>query len=148
MTDKFKFALNKYLAAIKEDYIQWGKPEAHLTETERSVRAMSRERFCKSLLYQEGKKYIKVLEQDFSDPTALMDRVHSFIVLEDSDKFKAGDILMASSYSRPNTKGKSPARGNIFEEYKVRWTGALYDDEMKKFLKQKSWKYPEKETLA
>ena len=64
MTDKFKFALNKYLAAIKEDYIQWGKPEAHLTASERSVRAMSRERFCKSLLYQEGKKYIKVVSAE------------------------------------------------------------------------------------
>ena len=148
MSDKFKFALNKYLAAIKEDYIQWGKPEAHLTATERSVRAMSRERFCNSLLYQEGKKYIKVLEQDFSDPTALMDRVHSFIVKENSDKFKAGDILMASSYDRPNVKGKNPARGNIFEEYQVKWTGALYADEMEKFLKQKSWKYPKAESLA
>ena len=109
MTDQFKFALNKYLAAIKEDYIKWGKAERHLTAAERSIQAMSRERFCKSLLYQEGKKYAKVLEQDFSDPTALMDRVHSFVVLEDSDKFKAGDILMASSYNRPNTKGKNPA---------------------------------------
>ena len=48
----------------------------------------------------------------------------------------------------PNVKGKNPARGNIFEEYQVKWTGALYADEMEKFLKQKSWKYPKAESLA
>ena len=36
---------------------------------------------------------------------------------------KRGDILKAASWNAPAT---NKARGNIFEEYTVQWTGPLY----------------------
>ena len=132
MTKEFRFALNKYLTAIKEDYAKWNKPKSGATETRERIREEFIQRFFQSITYDVGKKYLKVVERNLSDPTALMDRVHSFIVMEDNDKFKAGDILMAANYNSPTTKGKRPVRGNIFGEYEVKWTGALYADEIKK----------------
>lgn len=66
--------------------------------------------------FDEGRKYIKVViaQSGFSS-------VHSFIVKEDHGKFKAGDILKASSWKAPATNF---ARGNVLEgRYKARWTG-------------------------
>ncbi len=131
MTKEFRFALNKYLTVIKEDYAKWNGPKSEATEIQERVREELIRKFFKSITYDIGKKYLKVVERDSSDPTALMDRVHSFIVMKDNDKFKAGDILMAANYSSPVTNGKHPVRGNIFEEYEVKWTGALYVNEMK-----------------
>ena len=131
MTKEFRFALNKYLTVIKEDYVKWNRPQSDMTETQNKVREEAIQRFFKSITYDIGKKYLKVVERNLSDSTALMDRVHSFIVMEDNDKFKAGDILMAANYNRPTTKGKCPVRGNIFGEYEVKWTGVLYINEMK-----------------
>jgi len=37
--------------------------------------------------------------------------------------FRYGDILKAASWATPARNG---ARGNVFEEYTVRWTGPLY----------------------
>jgi hypothetical protein len=53
--------------------------------------------------------------------------VHSFIVKEDKEirgKFwKKGDILKPASWKTP---ALNKARGNIFENYIVKWTGPLY----------------------
>ena len=132
MTKEFRFALNKYLTVIKEDYAKWNGPKSDATEIQERIREEFIQRFFQSITYDVGKKYLKVVERNLSDPKALMDRVHSFIVMEDNDKFKAGDILMAANYNSPSTNGKRPVRGNIFGEYEVKWTGALYADEMKK----------------
>ena len=131
MTKEFRFALNKYLTAIKEDYAKWNGPKSDATEIQERIREEFIQRFFQSITYDVGKKYLKVVERDLSDPTALMDRVHSFIVMKDNDKFKAGDILMAANYNSPATNGKHPVRGNIFGEYEVKWTGALYITELK-----------------
>ena len=131
MTKEFRFALNKYLTTIKEDYASSNSLNDNLTDVQRKVREEFIQRFFQSITYDVGKKYLKVVERNSSDPTALMDRVHSFIVMEDNDKFKAGDILMSANYNSPATNGKHPVRGNIFGEYEVKWTGALYFNEMK-----------------
>jgi hypothetical protein len=62
-----------------------------------------------------GKKYIKIIK----------DRaVWGFIVnVENDKKFKYGDILKAAGYNAP---ARNAARGNVFENYEVRWTGPLY----------------------
>jgi hypothetical protein len=66
--------------------------------------------------FVEGRKYIKVVTTQSG-----FGSVHSFIVKEDHGKFKAGDILMASSWKAPATNF---ARGNVLEgRYKARWTG-------------------------
>ena len=61
-----------------------------------------------------GSKYVKLINGG---------SVWGFVVKNDGDKFKRGDILKAASWSTPAT---NKARGNIFEEYTVQWTGPLY----------------------
>lgn len=65
-----------------------------------------------------GRKYAKIVrDNDVS--------VWGFVQLEDDDKFKAGDILKASSWSAP---ARNKARGNILtgDLSWVRWTGVKY----------------------
>ena len=61
-----------------------------------------------------GKKFIKVQNNNSA---------HTFIVLEDDGKFKAGDILKAASWSAP---AKNFARGNVItgDFRSIRWAGA------------------------
>jgi len=61
-----------------------------------------------------GRKYVKLISGN---------SVWGFVVKEDSDKFKKGDILKPAGWAKPATNA---ARGNIFEEYTVQWTGPLY----------------------
>ena len=62
-----------------------------------------------------GKKFIKLV-QDRS--------VFAFIVKEDTDKFKKGDILKPAGYNAPALN--SP-RGNVLTgNYNIQWTGPLY----------------------
>ena len=61
-----------------------------------------------------GRKYVKLINKG---------SVWGFVVKNDGDKFKRGDILKPASWAAPAT---NKARGNIFEEYTVEWTGPLY----------------------
>jgi len=68
----------------------------------------------KFVINTRGSKYVKLIN----------DRaVWGFVVKKDSAKFKRGDILLAAGWSAP---ALNKARGNIFEEYSVAWTGPLY----------------------
>jgi O-glycosyl hydrolase len=65
-----------------------------------------------------GRKYAKIVrERDVS--------VWGFVQLQDDDKFKAGDILMASSWSAP---ARNKARGNVLtgDLSMVQWQGPEY----------------------
>ena len=66
------------------------------------------------IINTRGKKYVKLINGT---------GVWGFVVKEDDGKFKKGDILKPASWSAP---AKNKARGNIFEEYTVNWTGPLY----------------------
>jgi len=71
--------------------------------------------FENSFTIKEGKKYIKITRDN---------GVWGFIVNTDDDaKFKRGDILKAAGYNAP---ARNAARGNIFEEFSVAWTGPHY----------------------
>jgi len=61
-----------------------------------------------------GSKYVKLINKG---------SVWGFVVKKDGDKFKRGDILKPASWAAPAT---NKARGNIFEEYTVQWTGPMY----------------------
>lgn len=62
----------------------------------------------------DGKKYMKIALKNGS--------VWGFIVKQADNKFKAGDILKAASWSSP---AKNFARGNIFSTLDhFHWTGA------------------------
>ena len=71
--------------------------------------------FENSFTIKQGKKYIKIIRDN---------GVWGFIVNTDDDKlFKKGDILKAAGYNAP---ARNAARGNIFEDYSVAWTGPHY----------------------
>lgn len=68
-----------------------------------------------------GKKFIKVVQ----DRT-----VFAFIVKEDTDKFKKGDILKPAGYNAPAQNG---ARGNVLTgDYYIQWTGPCYMDSQRR----------------
>ena len=68
-----------------------------------------------------GKKFIKVVQGN---------TVFAFIVKEDTDKFKKGDILKPAGYNAPAQNG---ARGNVLTgNYYINWTGPLYMDSQRR----------------
>lgn len=71
--------------------------------------------FSNKISWKIGKKYVKVLTET---------SVWGFIVNCDDDKqFNRGDILKAANF---NTPARNQARGNIFGEYRINWTGPRY----------------------
>ena len=69
--------------------------------------------YAEGLSSKIGKKYIKIISNG---------SVWGFINLG-NPKFKKGDILKAAGWATP---ALNKARGNIFEDYVVRWTGPCY----------------------
>ena len=113
-------ALKEYKKKIGDDYENWtlgSKALLSADNIEKRIKENSVIEFKNGIDHICGSKYIKVIRRD--NQTS----VHSFIVnIYDDDKFKYGDILKAASWNAP---ARNFARGNVFEEYKVRWTGAM-----------------------
>ncbi len=111
-------ALENYIKKIGDDYENWTLGSRSLLSDDniaKRIRENSVEEFKNGLEYRMGSKYIKVVKTDNQES------VHSFIVnTKKDDKFKYGDILKAASWKTP---ARNFARGNIFENYKVRWVG-------------------------
>ena len=107
--------INKLLENIKEDYINWS---THNGKKEISSYTQGvLDNFDDNVQVKHGKKYIKIVG-------GISSGVWGFIVAtDDHPKFKKGDILKAAGYNNPATNA---ARGNVFEEYTIRWTGPLY----------------------
>jgi len=111
----FNEGLEGLLEAIKMDYYRWylrteyckGEEDA-MDEAEKMKDQMS---------FEEGRKYIKVLRTDNQQS------VWGFIMKDDDNKFKKGDILMAAGFNAP---ARNKPRGNILEEYFINWTGPRY----------------------
>jgi len=116
MNNDMKKALDNYIEKIKEDYKKW--TYSGTSRGSDVVKDEMNTKFCNSISIKEGQKYYKVLTEN---------SVHSFIVKEDSTirgkDFKKGDMLKAASWASP---ALNCARGNIFTNYIVQWTGALY----------------------
>ena len=107
--DRHVRELGTYLTKIKADYHKW----QDRTEGCTKIKDQMFDDFCESLSYKAGRNYIKVSSGHST---------HSFIVAKPTKGFKEGDILMAKSWAAPATNF---ARGNIFEDYTIRWTGAV-----------------------
>ena len=115
-------AIEVLVEAIKTDYRDWmnrsfgglaAKREdgPEYSETNRDMI----ERFEKTLRVEEGRKYIKIVQNG---------GVWGFIVKDNGPKFKQGDILKAVSWASPSLS--TAARGNVFNGYSIAWTGPHY----------------------
>ena len=80
--------------------------------------------YANSIRISEGRKYYKVTVKRVNSDCSkwIRHEAHSFIVKQDDAKFSKGDILKAASWAAPATNF---ARGNILEDFEIRWTGAL-----------------------
>jgi hypothetical protein len=104
-------AIEKLLEAIVADYVAWHNVES-VHEHKREGKLRMIENFKNKLSVKSGKKYIKVISDD---------SVWGFIVnTADDPQFRYGDILKAAGWATP---ARNSARGNVFGEYSVAWTG-------------------------
>ena len=110
--ERFTKAIDKLLAKATEDYSAWCERSSGLTD------GSAIEDFAEGFEINSGRKYIKIIRNDGNQRS-----VWGFIVKQDFGKFLAGDILKPAGWAAPATNA---ARGNIFSEYTVRWTGPLY----------------------
>ena len=116
--DTLEQGINNMMAGAKDDYIKMS------TIGGKELTGYSKEQVDKwdSLIRVEiGQKFIKVVQEN---------TVFAFIVKEDTDKFKKGDILKPAGYNAPAQNG---ARGNVLTgNYYVQWTGPLYMDSQRR----------------
>ena len=98
----------------KADYVKFVTASGRGAPEPGSYFAKTLDNFEDSFTIKQGKKYIKIIRDN---------GVWGFIVKEDGPKFKKGDILKAAGWNAPATNA---ARGNIFEEFSVAWTGPHY----------------------
>ncbi len=103
------------IGKIKADYIKFATAGDRGTPEPGSYFANQIANFDNDVQVKYGKKYIKIVKDN---------GVWGFIVNTDNDKlFKKGDILKAAGFNAP---ARNAARGNVFENYSVAWTGPHY----------------------
>lgn len=108
-----KSELIKLKKAIIADYVLWNSHRDY----DEDFKADRIAEFAEELVVEEARKYIKVFTRSGGT-------IWGFIMKEDDNKFKKGDLLKAASWSAP---ARNKARGNILtDDYEVRWTGPLY----------------------
>jgi hypothetical protein len=119
-------AIDKFKAIVFKDYeaFQYGmwrkdiKEKPQLNDHYNKLSADAVTKFKNGFSMSETKYYYKFISDG---------GVHSFIVKEDKEirrkAWKKGDILKPAGF---NTPALNKPRGNIFGNYKVRWTGPLY----------------------
>lgn len=108
--------ITKLIQAIKDDYIKFATRNGKQPLS--GYFADSVAKFDDTIQIKEGKKYIKIIREN---------GVWGFIAKEDfvskGKVFNKGDILKAAGWQAP---ALNSARGNIFENYSVAWTGPHY----------------------
>lgn len=112
MNYEMSAALCEVVNAIKADYYR--STSRNGTRELNDVNKRMIDEFNAEIGYDVGRKYVKITRNNGGS-------VWGFVMLEDDSKFKAGDILKAAGWATP---ARNFARGNVFGEYNVRWTGA------------------------
>ena len=120
LTD-FDTAIEVLLEAIRTDYRDFTERGA-IAKMRRSngdgefcnINREMIEEFDTALSVKRGSKYTKIIKGG---------SVWGFIVNADNGRFRAGDILKAASWAAPAINA---ARGNIFDGYRIEWTGPHY----------------------
>ncbi len=102
-----------YLEHIVADYDRWTNQSIAQDPITKRIREQMFNEFKTKIRVDEGSKFIKVVTNG---------SCHSFIVKQDTGKFKRGDILKAASWRAP---AKNFSRGNVLTGNfsNVRWTG-------------------------
>ena len=120
LTD-FDTAIEVLLEAIRTDYRDFTDRGAiakmHRSNGDGEFCNINREmigEFEDALSVKRGSKYTKIIKGG---------SVWGFIVNADNGRFRAGDILKAASWAAPAINA---ARGNIFDGYRIEWTGPAY----------------------
>lgn len=108
-------ALNALRDVIVADYAGFNGRSPYGNDETKAERVAE---FAEGITFEEGRKYIKVVKK-----LGMQHCVWGFIVKEDDKKFMKGDILKAAGWNAP---ARNAARGNVFGEYKVQWTGPNY----------------------
>jgi hypothetical protein len=112
MNTEMSNAVNTLIETMVADYANWqqGSRRAGINE---DILKEQLERYTKGFEILVGKKYIKIANNG---------GVKAFIVNTENDKmFPYGSILKPASWSTP---ARNFARGNVFGNYDVKWTGA------------------------
>lgn len=116
MTD-FNAAIENLVTAIADDYRAW-------TARSEYGQMEQAEKWASELTLNVGRKYVKITSDQVDNNQTTRSTVWGFVVRENDNKFKKGDILMAAGYNQP---ARNKPRGNIFEGYpNISWTGPGY----------------------
>ena len=108
--------IENLLENIKADYLNWTSRNGtrELSEVNKKMIA----EFNSKLGYKEGKKYIKITNNNGGS-------VWGFVVASTDDKkFQFGDILKAGGWAAP---ARNFSRGNVFKlgARRFRWSGCI-----------------------
>jgi len=109
-------AIYELMNTIKADYYRCTSRNGTKELTE--VNKCMIDEFNAQLGFDVGRKYIKITQNNGGS-------VWGFVMLDDDEKFKAGDILKAAGWATP---ARNKARGNVLAQNFdwVQWTGPQY----------------------
>ena len=120
-SDTLEQGINNMMSGAKADYERFHTSNGRKEIVPGSYGDTELKEYDSKTRVDIGKKFIKVVQGN---------GVFAFIVKEDTDKFKKGDILKPAGFNAP---AKNSARGNILSgNYYIQWTGPLYMDSQRR----------------
>jgi len=111
MNEAISEAISRLINTMIVDYDRW--QTANGTREKTDIQVTMYQNYSASLTAEVGRKYIKIVSNG---------SVKAFVVNTENDKnFRYGDILKPAGWAAP---ARNFARGNVFEDFNIRWTGA------------------------